>query len=393
MDNYTLKSFSDGKGIFYQRIKISDNIETEPETGFVYCRNSILGHVGKQAYNGYEVNMPDKKIVYVKREARDVFDEDSLKSIEGKPVTLNHPEEMVTSKNFKKYVVGFVKNVHRDGDNIVGDLVLNDMDAIEQVLDGKLKDLSLGYQARLVDDGIGELVQKDIVVNHVALVAEGRAERARIVDEQTTQQGDDEVKENEVLNDGLTGQFPESGTPTEGEVETKVPYPSSGTPDDDLENKAPEENSPDETVEEVNEKLGVNIDEQDNPNEGDGTVMKDFAYFIGKYNEVKTYPSGEFRDKAYEVLNIECKDTLGVELPPIVETQKTNVADQSLGFADNTRVENKEEVKVPVLDAQAEEEFFDALYRSMDDKETAKKWASMSARDVAQLMKKGEIKL
>lgn len=56
-----IKKFVDGNGIFYQRVKISDNIEREEETGFLYCYNSILGHIGVQAYNGWEVDMRDKK--------------------------------------------------------------------------------------------------------------------------------------------------------------------------------------------------------------------------------------------------------------------------------------------------------------------------------------------
>ena len=55
-------------GTFYQRVKISDNIEREEETGFLYCYNSILGHVGVQAYNGWEVDMKDW--VYVSRSKR-----------------------------------------------------------------------------------------------------------------------------------------------------------------------------------------------------------------------------------------------------------------------------------------------------------------------------------
>ena len=40
--------------------------------------------------------------------------------------------------------------------------------------------------------------------------------------------------------------------------------------------------------------------------------MKDFSYFMAKYDEVKKMPKGEFRDKAFETYNAECN---GVELP------------------------------------------------------------------------------
>jgi hypothetical protein len=118
------EKFLDAGGLFYQRVKISDNMETEKETGFLYCKNSILGHVGVQQYNGVEVGMDEYGVVDVVREAEDVFDEDSLASMDGKPITLYHPDEMVTSENFKKYAVGFIKNVHRENNYIMGDLVI-----------------------------------------------------------------------------------------------------------------------------------------------------------------------------------------------------------------------------------------------------------------------------
>jgi uncharacterized protein len=362
LDEYIVQ-LNDKNGMFYQKVKISDNIETEKETGFLYCKNSILGHVGVQAYNGFEVGITDKKVVYVRRNAEDVFDEDSLASIEGKPVTLNHPDEMVTSKNFKKYTVGFVKNVRQDGENIVGDLVINDMDAIEKVLSGELKDLSLGYTAKLVPTHDGELVQKNIVANHVAIVGEGRAKNARIVDEKTVDEGSEDMalfkkKEAEVI------------------VQDE---------------KVVEEEILDETHEEDDEdkKEETTVEDAENKEEGEQKVMKDFNYFISKFNELKVLPKSEFRDAAHKQLNDECQETLGVGLPEIVEI-KDNALDKTIGLADNTTVKEEETKKdATIVYAQDEERMFANMYRKMGNKEYARKLADMTYHDVIEMYEKG----
>ncbi|MFA6887296.1 MAG: DUF2213 domain-containing protein [Fermentimonas sp.] len=397
-----IKKFVDGNGIFYQRVKISDNIEREEETGFLYCYNSILGHVGVQAYNGWEVDMKDQKVVYVRREANDVFDEDSMRSIEGKPVTLHHPDEMVDSKNFQRYAKGFIKNVRREGDNIIGDLVIHDESTIQKVLSGELKDLSLGYQAKLVPVGDGTLKQTDIVVNHLAVVGEGRAENARIVDAKPDNFS--EEKGNKFM-----------GLFKKPKVTVEIDFNEEAEPEtlQELFDKAEEvkedivEDSKEEEIEVADEDKEKDLDEQEamksrgilksrlkededkeetESKEGEKKDMKDFSYFMAKYDEVKKMPKGEFRDKAFETYNAECKETLGVELPTIVDEPKKNILDQSVGLAENTKVEEQPQTRPLVADAQAEERWFKDLYRSMDKKENAQKYASMSYHDVIDML-------
>lgn len=318
-----LKVFIDGKGTFYQRVKLSDNIEKEPDTGYLYCKNAILGHVGEQAYNGWEVGISDKKVVYVKREAQDVFDEESINSIKGKPVTLNHPDELVNSKNFKDYVVGFIDEVWQDGENIVGVIVIQDEKAIQAVETGELKDLSLGYTARLVDCGDGKLKQTEIVINHLAIVAEGRAKNARIVDEKTVDEEETPIEQN-----------------VEGEEEKEVKK-----------------------------------------------QMKTFIDFMRDFKEINAMPKSEFRDKAYEALNVECKEALQVELPALdVVEIKDSAIEKSVGFKDTKEGNQEPEVKVMKTFAQDEETYFKKLYRSMDNKETAKKLASTTYMDVYEML-------
>jgi hypothetical protein len=377
------EKFLDAGGLFYQRVKISDNMETEKETGFLYCKNSILGHVGVQQYNGVEVGMDEYGVVDVIREAEDVFDEDSLASMDGKPITLYHPDEMVTSENFKKYAVGFIKNVHRENNYIMGDLVINDMEAIEKVVSGEIKDLSLGYQAKLVPTGDGRLKQKNIVINHLAIVPEGRAEFARIVDENT-------IKKGEQTKMGLFSKKEE-----ELKKDAEMPVEEM----EDEETMMEEEK---EVVEDT-DKVEEMEDEEGDLEKEKESEMKDLNYFANKYNQIKDMPQSEFRTKAYDALNTQCKDALGIDLPVLdVKTVKKSVIEKSVGLADNLTVETQESTKKePALDAKVEEQFFDRLYRSFDykssnpqqGKQNAKKYGDMTYRDVIDMINtKGGIK-
>lgn len=389
-----MEILKDAKGMFYQRVKISDNIETEKETGFLYCKNSILGHVGVQQYNAAEVGMDGNDVIDVVREASDVFDEDSLASMDGKPITLYHPDEMVTSENFKKYAVGFIKNVHREGDLIIGDLVINDMEAIEKIVDGEIKDLSLGYQAKLVPTGDGRLKQTNIIINHLAIVPEGRAQFARIIDEDTIKKGETTM--------GLFSMKKTNESFTFVQVKDKDKEEEM-VEDEDMEM----EETKDQEVMKEPKKEEMNDEEQEEEMQDENEmkepkgeeIVKDLNYFANKYNQVKDMPSSEFRTKAYDAINAECKEVLGIELPALQDAKvKTSAIGKSVGLADNLTQPDVEVKKEPRLDAQADEKFFDRLYRSFDYKQTnpnigkenARKYGDMTYRDIIdEIEKKG----
>lgn len=379
--NEILKQFLDGNGLFYSRIKISDNIEQEEETGFLFCKNAILGHVGTQTYNGYEVGITDQKVVQVVRQEKDVFDEDSISSFDGKPITIYHPEVMVDSKNFKDYAVGHIKNVRRDGDNLVGDLVIQTQDAIDKVLSGELKDLSLGYTAKLVPLADGTLKQEDIVINHLALVEEGRAINARIVDNQTVVVGDEESVE---VNDA-------KHTTQRMTIENVKNTYDDVTGEETTERDTKEIIKHTHSYEDMKQEYLDSIQKENKENEkGELQMEKNFKYFVDELKIVQTMKKSEFRDKMYEALNAECKELLGVELPTLDEVViKDEAIEKSVGFADNLSVKDEKEEK-PLIGAYAQEERYIAnLYRKFDDKETARKYASMTYNDVIEMLERG----
>ncbi|TWB61684.1 hypothetical protein FBZ98_1011029 [Rhizobium sp. ERR 922] len=141
-----------------------------------------IARTGIQTYLGSEVGKPEMSTVRVLRPGSEVFAEDTMKSAAHRPVTNDHPPEMVTSDNWKKYAVG------QTGDEVAGEdiyirvpLMVSDESTIKDIEAGK-QELSAGYTCDL-DFTAGktlageayDAVQRNIRINHVAVVQRGRA--------------------------------------------------------------------------------------------------------------------------------------------------------------------------------------------------------------------------
>lgn len=148
-----------------------------------------VARTGIQLYTGAELGRPDLDIVRVYRPESEVFARDSLASYAHKPATNDHPARMVSADTWKADAIGQIgEEVVRDGDHVRVPLILMDGAAIKDYEAGK-REVSMGYSAEIVfADGVtpeGEAydaLQKDIRINHIALVRKGRAGTARIGD-------------------------------------------------------------------------------------------------------------------------------------------------------------------------------------------------------------------
>lgn len=145
---------------------------------------------GIQLYSGDEVGKPEMQIVRVYRPADQVFADSSLQSFTHAPVTMNHPDEAVTSDNWKELAVGELSTAaKKDGEWVHLPLILKDSKAISAVEGGK-RELSAGYTCELVwGDGVTpdgqefNATQTNIKINHLAIVDRARAgSQARIGD-------------------------------------------------------------------------------------------------------------------------------------------------------------------------------------------------------------------
>ena len=135
----------------------------------------------------------------IQRELRlpeEVFSPLTLNSMKLKPVTLNHPTELVTPDNADKLQVGslgdnpsWTKEWHNrnweevtDGINCAIDMIVTKKDAVDAVLNGK-QSLSMGYTCDLEMAQPGstwcgveyDFIQRNIRYNHCAIVDSARA--------------------------------------------------------------------------------------------------------------------------------------------------------------------------------------------------------------------------
>lgn len=179
---------------FYTTEKLSDNMQETPE-GYLLCLNVPITRVGEFLYKGNEllgqdgkplVESGDDGIVRIQRDEDAVFDENTLKSFEGKPFTLDHPKGFVGPENWPDLAHGTTQNIRRGEGNqkdlVLADILVTTEEAIELIKSGQ-REISCGYDAEYeqIEKGIGR--QVSIIGNHVALVSKGRAgSRCAIVD-------------------------------------------------------------------------------------------------------------------------------------------------------------------------------------------------------------------
>lgn len=120
------------------------------------------------------------KVMYQLRHPDDVFADKSLHSLRLIPVTLDHPDEIVTIDNAESLQVGSTGDeVLVKGDKVICSLSIFKKNAVQAIKRGK-KQLSLGYRHNLVEEA-GEYEgqkythrQINICYNHLAIVDAGR---------------------------------------------------------------------------------------------------------------------------------------------------------------------------------------------------------------------------
>lgn len=184
----------------YFTFPISEHIEETPD-GFLVARDAVVARSGWFEYTCAELGADKLKelgfdagpeeMIKVYRPAEEMFHPDTLGSMEGKPLTDNHPEggEFVGPENSRDLAFGHIQNVRKSdkplpsGDYaVLADIHVQADPLISEIRNKVKRELSIGFNYRLVRNG-DRLEMHDIIVNHCAVVPRGRAGReARIVD-------------------------------------------------------------------------------------------------------------------------------------------------------------------------------------------------------------------
>ena len=133
----------------------------------------------------FEYKNPDGSIRRELRLPEDVFAEESLASYKGKPIIITHDAGIVTKENVGEHQIGTILSEgYRSGEDVRAEIVIHQTDAMKR---SRLKQLSLGYDLDL-EETAGEwngehydAIQRNIRINHLALVREARAgDQARL---------------------------------------------------------------------------------------------------------------------------------------------------------------------------------------------------------------------
>lgn len=146
-------------------------------TGFLHVRRVPIAQVMVQPYI--------KNDGTIEREAKlpeELLSDETVASANNKPVTEDHPREAVTKDNAQKYMRGFTdSNAHIEGNMLYNDITITDSSLIDEIMKHDKRELSIGFRADVVPqpgelDGIKyDSVQRNIRINHIAVVNRGRA--------------------------------------------------------------------------------------------------------------------------------------------------------------------------------------------------------------------------
>lgn len=174
--------------IYYTAESLGPNRERTPD-GFLICYDVPVARIGEMVYGPGEVpvelGLGRDGRVRVTRSAAEVFDKRSMASLNGKPVTDDHPPVDVDPKNWSFYTKGVVVSPRRgegeQDDFLLADLIIFDEEMIEDIEAGK-REVSCGYNPeylQVLDAGTQEPIQGrgeqvKIRYNHLALVKAGR---------------------------------------------------------------------------------------------------------------------------------------------------------------------------------------------------------------------------
>lgn len=159
----------------YDSVPIRD-YHFDDQTGFLYVyRVPIAGamvqkYVKSDGSEEMEAKLPEE-----------ILSDSTVSSANSKPVTDGH-YGLVTKDNSHDLMKGFTaSNGHVEGNMLYNDITITDPNLISQIKNGSKRELSIGFETQM-DPTSGtyngakyDAVQRNIRINHVAVVPKGRA--------------------------------------------------------------------------------------------------------------------------------------------------------------------------------------------------------------------------
>lgn len=186
------------------------------DNGFLKVPGRVA-RTGIQEYLACELGLDGDpmRIIKVMRPEEEVFNADSLASYNGVDVTIEHPSKFVDSATYNQISKGTALEAVRDGDFVKANLIIKSKDAIDAVQSGKVE-LSAGYSAVYDEapaDAPYDFIQRNIKINHIAIVDRARAGRqARLFDKDPNQP--EKTMKKVVLDSGRSVELEDGATAT-----------------------------------------------------------------------------------------------------------------------------------------------------------------------------------
>lgn len=222
-------------------MKINDSLTldasglTLTKDGFLVGEARVARAFNVQQYLGSELGLTGDeaaKMFGVYRDPDVVFDEASMMSLAGRPVTRGHPPNGVNADNWAGLVKGQMGGViRRDGEHVVAPMAIMDAAAAKEVADGA-RSLSAGYT---VDVVAGEGTAADgtpyqfrqagaLRFNHVAYLPDNnpRAGNTRIGDDAQTPEKEPPMTLKTVSVDGIPIEVTDQGATVIATLQTRI---------------------------------------------------------------------------------------------------------------------------------------------------------------------------
>ena len=188
-----------------------DKVTQDAQTGFIHITDVPIARVGVFPYL-----KADNSVEMEAKLPTELLSDSTVSSADSKPVTNDHPTELVNQQNASKYMKGFTAdNAHVDNDTLKVDMIITDADLISEINKGK-QELSIGFETEIIPEkgeykGVAyDSVQRNIQINHVAVVEHGRAghsvrligDSAEMIEQQDVQKKGKQMETTKVRLDG-----------------------------------------------------------------------------------------------------------------------------------------------------------------------------------------------
>lgn len=195
------------------------------DDGRMHVDRSNLTRVQVAPYRGAEIpdwrekGLSPTKIYYGYRSADELSDPETIKSVIGIPIQLNHHADTPDAPAMDTRVGSTGDQAEFDGTYLSNSLHIQNEDACKRIRDGSMRQLSLAYYYDPDFDSSGEFegkhydfTMRNIRGQHLALVEEGRAGRSCLVEDNALNLGEKAMNGNKKTPQGVAPENSEEKT-------------------------------------------------------------------------------------------------------------------------------------------------------------------------------------